>query len=115
MRLLCSIGEPVAYMTYAHNVTSPLIQDYVNRKGSVLISDGQRIQNAQTISDLLDNYPHVPSKWILKAKVIRKPDNINIDKPFMIIKLMDDKENIIEGVFFGQVALDAHKKLTYNR
>lgn len=33
----------------------------------------------------------------------------------MIIKLMDDKENIIEGVFFGQVALDAHKKLTYNR
>lgn len=28
---------------------------------------------------------------------------------------MDDKQNTIEGVFFGQVALEAHKKLVYGR
>ena len=26
MRLLCSIGDPVAYMTYAHNVTIQLLR-----------------------------------------------------------------------------------------
>lgn len=73
------------------------------------------MENTLTISDLVENYPHVPSKWILRAKVVRKPDNINPDKPFLVVRLMDEKENTIEAVFFGQVALDAHRRLVYNR
>lgn len=78
-------------MTYFHNVKSTLTQDFVNRKSSTLIADGQRIQNSITINQLLQNYPYVPTKWILRAKVVRKPDNINTQKPFMIVRLMDQK------------------------
>lgn len=85
---MCSIGQPVAYMTYFQN-------DFTNSKGSRKIADGQRAVETLTLPELIDNFPHVPSKWILKAKVVKKPDTINADRPFMVIRLMDEKENTI--------------------
>jgi hypothetical protein len=63
----------------------------VNLKGSTKISDGQKYSHALTLPELIENYPHVPSKWILKARVFKKPPTINMEKPFLVITLMDDK------------------------
>lgn len=55
-----------------------------------MIATGQKPAYSTTIKSLIESYPHVPHKWILRAKIVKKPDNINADKPFMIIKLMDE-------------------------
>lgn len=53
MRLLCSIGEPVAYQTYYHNVYGIYIKEFVNLKGSTRVADGQKVQNALCLPELL--------------------------------------------------------------
>lgn len=71
--------------------TWKFIKNFVNNKGSSVIADGQKMQNTITITELVQNYPHVPSKWVLKARVVKMPENISVDKPFMIVKLLDEK------------------------
>ena len=67
------------------------------------------------LSQILQNYPHTPAKWVLKAKVIRKPDRINPDRPFMIINMLDEQNQSIEGVFFGQNAVEHFARLAVGK
>lgn len=55
-----------------------------------MIATGQKPAYSTTIKSLTESYPYVPNKWILKARIVKKPDNINKDRPFMVIRLMDE-------------------------
>lgn len=72
------------------------------------------MENALSLDEILENFPNIPKKWILKAKIVKKPDSINMQKPFMIVKLMDSNLKSIEGVFFGKEARDYFSMLKYN-
>lgn len=74
----------------------------MNKNGSSRISEGQKVQDSTTLDQLLQSFPQVPKKWVLKAKITKKPDTINMVKPFMIVRLLDSKMRSIEGVFFGK-------------
>lgn len=75
IRLFRTIGEPVSFAASQSSVLAGTTQQ-LSKGGSRCIADGQRIENTLDIGDLVDNYPHVPAKWILRARVARKPEKI---------------------------------------
>ena len=48
-----------------------------NDRGSSEIATGQKPIESSTIKSLIEGYPYLPNKWILRAKIVKKPDNIN--------------------------------------
>lgn len=46
----------------------------------------------------------MPKNWVLYARVTKKPKKMSEHKKFMIIELADEKNEIIEAVFFGLTA-----------
>ncbi len=54
-------------------------------------------------------------KWNLRAEVFSKPGKINRENPILNIKIRDLERNIIQAVFFGDVAIKYFEFLQANK
>ena len=53
IRMLNTIGTPVSYIMYYHNVLFFSMKDYTNKNGSSRICEGQKVEDSMTLDELL--------------------------------------------------------------